>query len=121
MVTSIASSRDFHPFQSHHDPFLEADGVAAINIVLYGQFLLTAIFLGFSGVWLLSSVTITERRTGVQLKRVVRISLIVILGCSPDDTGRCAVVRAGLVGIFAGGGTPVYPPTARPRLRTFSR
>lgn len=40
-----------------------ADGVAAITIILYGQFLFNALYLGFPWVWHRLSASSTEQRT----------------------------------------------------------
>ena len=45
----------------------------------------------------------------LQLKRVVRLCLIVILGCSVMTLGAALLFAPGLVGIFAGRDTSVYP------------
>ena len=109
MVTNIASSVISILFNLIMIRSYGADGVAAINIVLYGQFLLTAIFLGFSG----GVAPVVSYNYGaqnrVQLKRVVRICLIVILGCSVMTLGAALLFAPGLVGIFAGRDTSVYP------------
>lgn len=81
---------------------LGADGVAAIGIVLYGQFLFTAIFLGFSsGVAPVISYNYGAQNTG-SLRRVVRICMIFIPVVS------CVILAASL--LFAPWVVAIFAP-----------
>ncbi|MEG2295787.1 MAG: MATE family efflux transporter, partial [Oscillospiraceae bacterium] len=58
--------------------YLGEDGVAAITIVLYAQFLLTAVYLGFSiGVGPVLSYNYGEQNT-LELKKIFKMSMIFI-------------------------------------------
>lgn len=113
MVTNIASSVISILFNVIMIRSYGADGVAAVNIVLYGQFLLTAVFLGFSG----GVAPVVSYNYGAQdlaqLKRVVRICLTFILGCSVATLALSLVFAPAVVGVFAGKGSGVYPLALR--------
>lgn len=84
------------------------NGVAAISIVLYAQFLLTAVYLGYSGG--VAPVISYNYGNGnsAQLKRLFRISMI-FLGMGSVVTYLAANLFAGnIAGVFASAGSDVY-------------
>ncbi|MEG0664516.1 MAG: MATE family efflux transporter [Clostridia bacterium] len=79
MVTNLATSVTVFLFNMVMLKFLGVDGVVAITIVLYSQFFLTAVFLGFSsGVAPIISYNHGSKNTA-QLKNVIKISSIFII------------------------------------------
>lgn len=113
MVTNIASSVISILFNVIMIRTYGSDGVAAINIVLYGQFLLTAVFLGFSG----GVAPVVSYNYGAgnreQLKRVVRICLAFVGVCSAATLVLSLVFAPNLVAVFTPEGTSVYPIALR--------
>lgn len=78
------------------------DGVAAITIVLYGQFLFTALYLGFSmGVAPVVSFNYGNQNHA-QLKRIYKICIGFILGSSVFILGIALLFSEPIVGIFTG-------------------
>ncbi len=87
------------------------DGVAAITIMIYSQFLLTTFFIGFSmGVAPVISYNYGSRNHR-QLKRVVKISSTVILAVSISVSVFALSSGGMLAGIFAPEGSQVYAIT----------
>lgn len=89
------------------------DGVAAVTIVFYAQFLFTAIFLGYtSGVAPLFSYNYGARDTK-RLKKLFRLSLIFVAVCSVLAYSASIVLAAPVVRLFAAPSSPVYPLAVR--------
>ena len=111
MVSNIANAITTLLFNLIFMEFWQEDGVASITIVMYFQFVFSAIYLGFSmGVAPVISYKYGAEDTG-QLRRIVRICLCVILACS---LGAYLLARL-LIGpsliLFTDPGTPVYEIT----------
>lgn len=88
--------------------YLGEDGVAAITIVLYVEFLLVAVYLGFSsGIAPILSYNYGEGNR-LQLKRLFRMSLYFVLGCSVISFSVSILCAKQLVGIFTPQGSQVY-------------
>ncbi|WP_343209753.1 MATE family efflux transporter [Anaerolentibacter hominis] len=88
--------------------YLGGDGVAAITIVLYTQFLLTALYMGFSmGVAPVISYNYGSKNT-VLLKRIFKICIWFIAVSSLVIFGLSLILSGQLVGIFSPKGTRVY-------------
>jgi len=84
------------------------DGVAAITIIIYSQFLLTALFIGFSmGVAPVISYNYGSSNH-LQLKKVIEISSVVILVISVAVSVFALSFGGMLAGIFAPEGSEVY-------------
>ena len=87
---------------------LGESGVAAITIIIYTQFLLIALYIGFSmGVAPVISYNYGKGDRG-RIKNVFRICIRFILLVSAAVFGISFVFRSFLVGIFAEKGTVVY-------------
>ena len=87
---------------------LGEDGVAAITIVLYSQFLFTAVFLGYvSGVAPLFSFNYGARDKK-RLGQLFRLSLIFIAVCSLLAWALSLALSQQVVSVFAKRGEPVF-------------
>lgn len=88
--------------------YIGADGVAAITIVLYAQFLFTAVFLGYtSGVAPLISFNYGARNTR-RLKKIYRMSLLFTAACSAVAAVLSVALAGTVVRLFAKPDTGVY-------------
>ena len=84
------------------------DGVAAITIVLYAQYLLVAVYLGYStGIAPVISFNYGNRNAK-QLKKVFRISIGFIAVCSLITFLFALCFAQGVVGMFTTADTAVY-------------
>jgi len=108
MVTNLSSGIITFLFNLAMMHFAGEDGVAAITIIQYSQFLLNALFMGFSqGVSPVISFNYGSKNHN-QLKQVFRTSLI-FTAVTSLATFLLAQVTGGLVvGVFARPGTAVY-------------
>lgn len=87
---------------------LGEDGVAAITIMIYTQFLLTALYIGFSmGVASVISYNY-GKQDNVRLKKVFSICMRFIIMVSIVIFGSAIAFGSPLVSLFAKKGTPVY-------------
>lgn len=78
MVTNLATAVTTFLFNIIMIAYLGENGVAAITIVLYAQFLLTAVYLGFSsGIAPILSYNYGEGNIG-ELKKIFKISMLFI-------------------------------------------
>lgn len=108
MVSQAASAVTTFLFNCIMMKLLGENGVAAITIIIYSQFLLTTLFIGFSmGVAPIISYQY-GKRDGVQLKKVVSICVRLVILISIFIFGIAIVFGPSLVGIFSAKGTPVY-------------
>lgn len=108
MVTNISTGVTTFLFNILMLRYLGEDGVAAITIVLYAQFLLTALYLGFSmGVAPVVSFNYGSGNT-LQLKRLFKICALFIGGSSAVVFGVSLLLAGPLVGVFSPPGTAVY-------------
>lgn len=109
MVTNLSSAVVTFLFNALMLRFLGEDGVAAITIVLYAQFLLTALYLGFSmGVAPILSFQYGAGNTA-RLHRIYRSCLIFIALSSAVVFALSLGLSDFIVRVFAPPDTPVYP------------
>ncbi len=95
----------FNIIMMHH---LGVDGVAAITIVLYAEYLLCAVYFGYStGVSPLISYQYGKGDT-FRLQRMFKNSLAIVAGCSIGAFVMSYVLAGGIVSIFTPVETPVY-------------
>lgn len=88
--------------------FAGEDGVAAITIVLYAQFLLSAVYLGFSGgVSPVISYNYGSRNIP-QLKRIFRICIKTIAVTASVTVAISYILNDFVIGIFAPEGTAIF-------------
>ncbi len=108
MVSQAASAVTTFLFNRIMMKLLGEDGVAAITIIIYTQFLLTSLCIGFSmGVAPVISYNYGKSDC-VQLKKVFSICLRCIMFISAIIFGTAFLFCPYLVGVFAAKGTPVY-------------
>lgn len=108
MVTNLSMAVTTLLFNQLMMRYLGPDGVAAITIVLYAQYLLTSIFLGYSsGVGPLISYNHGSGDTDT-LKRLFKISMGFILLTSLAVFALSLLLRHQIVSVFAPAGGPVY-------------
>lgn len=113
MVTNLATAITTYLFNIIMMRLLGEDGVAAITIVLYAQFLLTAIYLGYaSGV---GPVISFNHGSGnyQQLGKVFRISLLFIGLCSLLTFGASLALCRPLVALFTANNQAVFDLAVR--------
>ncbi len=88
--------------------YLGEDGVAAITVILYAQFLLMALYLGYSGgVAPVIAYNYGDKNTE-QLKVLLKISLRFIIICSAATFGVSFLAANGIVSVFSPPGTNVH-------------
>lgn len=108
MVTNLSSGIITFLFNIIMMRYLGENGVAAITIVLYGQFLLTALFLGFSmGVAPVFSYNYGSQNHA-QMKRLFKICMWFVSVCSLLVFACSILFASPLVSVFSPAGTPVY-------------
>lgn len=108
MVTNISSGVITFLFNIIMMHYLGEDGVAAITIVLYAQFLFTALYIGFSlGVAPVISFNYGSNNIK-QLKRIFKICMTFILVSSILIFGVSILFSQNIVSIFSQKGTRVY-------------
>ncbi len=108
MVTNISNAVITYLFNIIMLDLLGEPGVAAITIVLYGQFLFNALYMGFSmGVAPVISYNHGCRRISL-LRRIVRISLIFTVVSSAVITAAALIASPVIVEIFTPPSTEAY-------------
>lgn len=108
MVTNMATAVTTLQYNYVMNELLGDDGVAAITTVLYAQFLLVALFLGYtSGVAPLFSYNRGEDN-GEKLKKLYSISLKIIAVCSVALYIASVVFGDAISMVFASGNQHVY-------------
>lgn len=108
MVTNLSSGIITFLFNLAMMHFAGEDGVAAITIIQYSQFLLNALFMGFSqGVSPVISFNYGSRNQE-QLRQVFKTSLLFTLATSAATFLLAQLGGSIVVGIFAEPGSPVY-------------
>ena len=108
MVTNIAAGIIAFMFNIIMMHLLGEDGVAAITIVLYSQFLFTAIFLGFSeGVAPVISFNHGAGNTD-RIKKIFKICITIIGGCSVLSIVFSLALMNDIAAIFAPVGSKAY-------------
>lgn len=108
MVTNVANAVTTFLFNMLFLRFYGEDGVAAITIVMYFQFVFTAVFFGFS----IGVSPVISYKYGAddreQLKKIIRYCMLFIAACSVGSYAlSCLVIRPAL-GIFTEAGSKVY-------------
>lgn len=108
MVSQTASAVTTFIFNRTMMKLLGEDGVAAITIIIYTQFLLTALYIGFSmGVSPVISYNY-GKQDNARLKKVFSICMRFIILASIVIFGVAYVFGSPLVSFFAEKGTSVY-------------
>lgn len=108
MVSQSASAVTTFLFNRTMMNLLGEDGVAAITIIIYTQFLLSSLFIGFS----MGTAPVISYNYGkndrVRLKNVFSICIRFLTFISVFIFGIAFLFGSSLVGIFSEKGTPVY-------------
>ena len=108
MVSQAATAVTTFLFNRIMMRLLGENGVAAITIIIYTQFLLSALYIGFSmGVAPVISYNY-GKQDGRQLKNVFSICMRFIVFVSVTVFAAAFIFGSSLVGIFAEKGMPVY-------------
>lgn len=108
MVSSLATAVTTLLYNYLMLKFAGEDGVAAISIILYAQFLLSAVYLGFSsGVAPVISYNYGNKNV-TQLKRIFKICLRTILVMALITIGAAYLLGDFIVAIFTGQGTHIF-------------
>lgn len=108
MVTNLSTGVTTFLFNISMMKYLGENGVAAMTIVLYGQFLLTAVYLGFSsGVAPVISYNYGNNNKQ-QLRKIFQISTIFIIITSLLSFGSSILLSSNIVHIFANVDSEVY-------------
>lgn len=111
MVTNISNAVITYLFNIVMLRLLGEDGVAAITIVLYGQFLFNALYMGFSmGVAPIISFNHGRRNT-LRLKRILKLCFQFIVGTSVMVTLTALLASPAIVGVFTPPSTNTYAIT----------
>ncbi len=108
MVTNLSTAVTTLLFNQLMMRYLGEDGVAAITIVLYVQFLLTAVYLGYSG----GIAPVFSYKYGnrdiPQIRSAFRTSIRFIGICSIASLGIALALAAPIAYIFTPPGNPVF-------------
>ena len=108
MVTNLATGITTMLFNIAMMNYLGSDGVAAMSIVLYGQFLVTSVYIGFSsGVAPVISYNYGEQNRK-QLRKIIKYSAIFISIISLVSYAISMLLASNIVGIFSSIGSNVY-------------
>lgn len=108
MVSQLAAAVTTFLFNIMMMKLLGENGVAAITIIIYTQFLLTAMYIGFGvGVAPIISYNFGSKNYSY-LKKLFLMCLFFICAVSVMVFGTAMLFGSHLVGIFSAKGTPVY-------------
>ncbi|MEG0878740.1 MAG: MATE family efflux transporter [Oscillospiraceae bacterium] len=108
MVTNLSMAITTFLFNIIMMKYLGEDGVAAITVVLYSQFLLTAVYLGYSsGVAPILSYNYGSGNTA-QLKKLFKMSIIFLAVSSVVLFAAALLLSGHIVGIFSKPDTNVF-------------
>lgn len=111
MVTNIANAVTTFLFNMLFLHFYQEDGVAAITIVMYFQFVFTAVYFGFS----MGVSPVISYKYGAddreQLRKIFRYCMGFIIGCSAGAFALSITVIRPALGIFTTPGSRVYDLT----------
>ncbi len=108
MVSNLSVAVTTFLFNVMMMKYIGPDGVAAITIVLYAQFLFTAVFLGYtSGVAPLISYNYGAQNVR-RLKKLYRLSMLFTAACSVAAAILSVALAGTVVQIFAKPDTGVY-------------
>lgn len=111
MVTNLSTGVTTLLFNLMMMKYLGVDGVAAMTIILYAQFLLIAVYLGFSsGAAPLISYSYGEQNAD-DLKRLIRYSYRFILAASILTFALALILAPSIIKIFTGDTGTVYQIT----------
>lgn len=109
MVTNLATAVTTFLFNIIMIRYLGENGVAAVTIVLYAQFLLTAVYLGFSsGVAPIFSYNYGEENAD-ELKKIFKISMLFIAISSVVIFIFSIIFTPNIVGVFVKEQSEVFP------------
>lgn len=113
MVTNLSNAVITYLFNMIMLKLLGEDGVAAITIVLYGQFLFNALYMGFSmGVAPIFSFNYGSGNVRL-LRRVYKISILFIIVSVMVITGLALTSSSMIVGIFTPRDSSTFEIAAR--------
>ena len=108
MVTNLATAVTTLLFNITTLKYLGEGGVAAVTIVLYAQFLLTSVFIGFSS----GIAPVFSYNHGTQnhkeLKKIFKISMIFVVIVSAATFIASILLSGAVVSVFVRPGNPVY-------------
>lgn len=108
MVTNLSNAVTTYLFNAAFLRFYGEDGVAAITIILYFQYVFTSLFFGYSnGIAPIVSFKFGEKNH-TQLRRLFRSSLVIVTVCSAAAVILSQPVLRRIVTIFAPEGSSVY-------------
>lgn len=108
MISQIATAVTTFLFNIIMMKLLSENGVAAITIIIYTQFLLTTLYIGFSmGVAPIISYNYGSKDYD-RLKKIFRMCLLFISAVSVIVFAVAMLLGSPLVSIFSPKGTPVY-------------
>ena len=108
MVSQIATAVTTFLFNIMMMKLLGEDGVAAITIIIYTQFLLTTLYIGFSmGVAPIISYNFGSKDYD-RLKKIFRMCLFFICAVSILVFAIAMLLGSPLVSVFSAKGTPVF-------------
>ena len=111
MVTNLANGVTTFLFNYMMMKFIGEDGVAAITVALYAQFLLSAVFMGYSN----GIAPVISFNYGAQdipsLKKLIKISLVFIFFNSILWFALSMILKLPIIGIFAEQGGTVWQIT----------
>lgn len=108
MVSNLATALTTYLFNVVMMNMLGIDGVAAITIVLYAQYFLTAVYLGYSiGVAPIFSYNYGNQNK-MQLKRLFKMSMAFLLVVSLFTFAISFLLAPWIVKVFAAGSDSVY-------------
>lgn len=108
MVSNLAVAVTTFLFNKLMMRYVGEDGVAALTIVLYAQFLFTAVFLGYtSGIAPLFSYNYGAQNEK-RLKKLFKLSIIFITICSVGAYAFSLLLAAPVVGLFSEPNSTVY-------------
>ena len=108
MVTNLSTGVTTLVFNLMMIKYLGEDGIAAMTIVLYAQFLLTAIYLGFaSGAAPLISFSFGEDNHQ-QLKQLIKYSYRFIIFASIFTFGLSLALSPSIIKIFTGSKSKLF-------------
>ncbi len=113
MVGQVAMSVTTLYFNLTMMNLLGEDGVAAVTIMIFSQFLLTTLFIGYSmGVAPVISYKYGEDNK-IQMKEVTKYSYVFIAVMSVSVFVAIMIYHPALIGVFADRGTAVYEIAAQ--------
>ncbi len=108
MVTNLSTAITTFLFNAAMLRLVGTDGVSAITVILYSQFFLQAVFMGYSmGIAPIISYNYGEKNH-VNLRKIYTTSIKILLVIALIATSLSIIFADNLVSIFASEGTRVY-------------